>query len=156
MRRSARGGNPDIAEPTLLAKAVVKCLQPSPLGAVCLSNAVSALSRPLRRIQNNSGLSQGRASRSTIPSPGLHSLGSQKESPMIPDPVKTLIQFEIPAIISVCGLLFVAAIQKLGHPLWAIPAMTLFSVAGMALFYALHSEAEHPISKILRQKKGHE
>lgn len=75
---------------------------------------------------------------------------------MIPDPVKTLIQFEIPAIISVCGLLFVAAFVILGHPLWAIPAMTLFSVAGIALFYALYSEAERPISKILRQKKGHE
>jgi hypothetical protein len=34
--------------------------------------------------------------------------------------------------------------------------MILFSVAGMALFYALYSEAEDPISKILRQKKGHE
>jgi uncharacterized membrane protein SpoIIM required for sporulation len=75
---------------------------------------------------------------------------------MIPDPAKTLIRFEIPAIISVCGLLFVAAFLKLGHPLWAIPAMILFSVAGMALFYALYSEAEDPISKILRQKKGHE
>jgi hypothetical protein len=75
---------------------------------------------------------------------------------MTPDPEKTLIRFEIPAIISGCGLLFVAAFQKLGHPLWAIPAMTLFSLAGMTLFYALHAEAEHPISKILRRKKGHE
>jgi hypothetical protein len=64
---------------------------------------------------------------------------------MIQDPVKSLIRFEIPAIISLCGLLF--AFQVLGHPLWAIPAMTLFSLAGIALFYALHSEAEHPISK---------
>ena len=28
--------------------------------------------------------------------------------------------------------------------------------AAIALFYALYSEAERPISKILRQKKGHE
>lgn len=75
---------------------------------------------------------------------------------MIQDPVKSLIRFEIPAIISLCGLLFVAAVQELGHPLWAIPAMTLFSLAGIALFYALHSEAEHPILETSRRKKGHE
>ena len=37
---------------------------------------------------------------------------------------KPLIQFEIMAIIAVCGLLFIAAFREVGHPLWSIPAMT--------------------------------
>ena len=40
--------------------------------------------------------------------------------------------FEILAIISICVVsLFVAAFREAGHPLWAIPAMTLFLLSGM-------------------------
>ena len=44
---------------------------------------------------------------------------------------RPLIRFEILAIISICGLLFVVAFREAGHPLWAIPAMTLFLLSGM-------------------------
>ena len=45
---------------------------------------------------------------------------------------RPLIRFEILAIISICG-----ASREAGHPLWAIPAMTLFLLSGMMFVYAL-------------------
>jgi hypothetical protein len=56
---------------------------------------------------------------------------------MTPDPRKSLINFDILAIVSVCGLLFIAAIREVGLPLWSIPAMTLFAVAGLTLLCIL-------------------
>ena len=50
---------------------------------------------------------------------------------------RPLIRFEILAIVSICGLLFVVAFREAGHPLWAIPAMTLFLLSGMMCVYAL-------------------
>jgi hypothetical protein len=52
---------------------------------------------------------------------------------MTPEPRKSLIHFDIPTIALVCGLLFIAAIREVGLPLWSIPAMTLFAVAGLTL-----------------------
>ena len=46
---------------------------------------------------------------------------------------KSLSRFEIVAIISLCGLLFIVACKDLDHLLWAIPAMSLFFVAGLIL-----------------------
>jgi hypothetical protein len=56
---------------------------------------------------------------------------------MTPDPRKSLINFDILAIVSVCGLLFIAAIREVGLPLWSIPAITLFAVAGLTLLCIL-------------------
>ena len=39
--------------------------------------------------------------------------------------------FEITAIISICALLFSAALRDLGHLSWAVPAMALFSLGGL-------------------------
>ena len=55
---------------------------------------------------------------------------------MTSDPRKSLIHFEILTIASVCGLLFIAAIQEVGLP-WSLPAMTLFAVAGLTLLCIL-------------------
>jgi hypothetical protein len=66
-------------------------------------------------------------------------------------PAKTLIQFEIPGLMSVCELLFAAAFMKAGDPLWAVPTMTLFSLAGIILFYVLYSGAQYFISETKRQ-----
>ena len=52
---------------------------------------------------------------------------------MTSDPRKSLIHFEILTIALVCCLLFIAAIREVGLPLWSIPAMTLFAVAGLTL-----------------------
>ena len=46
---------------------------------------------------------------------------------------KSLIQFDIPTIALVCCLLFIATIREVGLPLWSVPAMTLFAVAGLTL-----------------------
>ena len=54
---------------------------------------------------------------------------------------RPLIRFEILAIISICGLLFVVAFREAGHPLWAIPAMTLFLLSGMMFVYAAASRS---------------
>jgi hypothetical protein len=51
--------------------------------------------------------------------------------------------FEMSAIISICGLLFLVAFRD-GNLLWAIPAMTLFSLSGMALLSALCFKPEEP------------
>ena len=56
---------------------------------------------------------------------------------MTTDPRKALINFDILAIVSVCGLLFIAAIREIGLLLWSIPAMTLFAVAGLTLLCML-------------------
>jgi hypothetical protein len=56
---------------------------------------------------------------------------------MTPDTRKSLIHFDILTIASVCGLLFIAAIREVGLPLWSIPAMTLFAVAGLTLLCIL-------------------
>ena len=56
---------------------------------------------------------------------------------------KPLSRLEILAIISMCGLLFIVAFRD-GHLLWAIPAMTLFSLTGMALLSALLFKPEEP------------
>ena len=45
--------------------------------------------------------------------------------------------FEILAIVSVCGVLFMAAHREVGLALWTIPAMTLFTVAGLTLLCVL-------------------
>ena len=52
---------------------------------------------------------------------------------MTSDPRKSLINLDILAIVLVCGLLFIAAIREIGLPLWSIPAMTLFAIAGLTL-----------------------
>ena len=52
------------------------------------------------------------------------------------------------ASISLCGLLFILAFSELGHLAWAIPAMILFSLAGLGLLSALLSgrhEATAPV-----------
>jgi hypothetical protein len=56
---------------------------------------------------------------------------------MTSDPGKSLINFEILTIALVCSLLFIAAIREIGLPLWSIPAMTLFAVAGLTLLCVL-------------------
>ena len=56
---------------------------------------------------------------------------------MTADPRKSLIHFDVPVIASVCGLLFIAAIREIDLPLWSIPAMTLFAVAGLTLLCIL-------------------
>jgi hypothetical protein len=52
---------------------------------------------------------------------------------MTSDPRKFLIDFDIPAIASVCGILFIAVFREVGLPLWSIPAMTLTSFASCLL-----------------------
>jgi hypothetical protein len=47
------------------------------------------------------------------------------------------IHFEISAIVSSCGLLFIAAITQVGHPLWSVPAMILFALTALTLLCAL-------------------
>ena len=77
-----------------------------------------AQSNPLRRRRSTRSCLQAKGGRSC-----LHTRGP--------------IRFEILAIISICGLLFVVAFREAGHPLWAIPAMTLFLLSGMMFVYAL-------------------
>jgi hypothetical protein len=63
--------------------------------------------------------------------------------------------FEITAIISICALLFIAALRDLGH-LWAVPAMTLFSLGGLGFLgflFATLSESER--SCTLAVPSGH-
>jgi hypothetical protein len=50
---------------------------------------------------------------------------------------KPLIRFELLAIISICGLLFMVALRESGHQLWSIPAITLFFLSGMIFVCAL-------------------
>jgi hypothetical protein len=82
-------------------------------------------------IQNISDLPQGLV---------LHvmawSTPSARGFAMTSDPGKSLISFDILAIVSVCGLLFIAAIREVSLP-WSIPAMTLFAVAGLTLLCIL-------------------
>jgi hypothetical protein len=83
-------------------------------------------------IQNISGLPQGLDHRLMA-----WSTRQRGDFAMTPDPRKSLINFDILAIVSVCGLLFIAAIQEIGLSLWSIPAMTLFAVAGLTLLCIL-------------------
>ena len=53
------------------------------------------------------------------------------------DPRKSSIHFDILTIALVCCLLFIAAIRQVALPLWSIPAMTLFTVAGLTLLCIL-------------------
>jgi hypothetical protein len=53
------------------------------------------------------------------------------------EPRKSLIHLEILTIASVCGLLFIAAIREVSLPMWSIPAMTLFAIAGLTLLCIL-------------------
>jgi len=71
---------------------------------------------------------------------------------MRPECNKPLIQFEIMAIIAMCGLLFIAAF-RVGLPLWSIPAMILFSLTGITLLCALYAKASHAVSRKSRNKK---
>jgi hypothetical protein len=74
----------------------------------------------------------------------------ERGSPMKSECNKSLIQFEIMAIIAVCGLLFIAAFREVGQPLWSIPAMTLFSLTVITLLCTLYANASHAVSKFLR------
>jgi hypothetical protein len=55
---------------------------------------------------------------------------------MTSEPRNLLNPFEILAIVSVCGVLFMAAHTEVGLALWTIPAMTLF-IAGLMLLCVL-------------------
>ena len=50
---------------------------------------------------------------------------------------KSLIHFEILAIVWLSGLLFIAALTLVGQPVWSIPAMTLFALTGLTLLCTL-------------------
>ena len=76
----------------------------------------------------------------------------ERGSPMKSECNKSLIQFEIMAIIAVCWLLFIAAFREVGQPLWSIPAMTLFSLTGITLLCTLYANASHAVSKDVEQK----
>ena len=56
---------------------------------------------------------------------------------MTSEPRNLLNPFEILAIVSVCGVLFMAAHREVGLALWTFPAMTLFTVAGLTLLCVL-------------------
>jgi hypothetical protein len=56
---------------------------------------------------------------------------------MTSDPRKSLINFDILAIALISALLFIAPIRQVNLPLWSIPAMTLFAVAGLTLLSLL-------------------
>ena len=66
---------------------------------------------------------------------------------MTSDPRKPLNPFEILAIMSVCGLLFIAAQWEGSLPLWCIPAMTLFACAGLTLLCVLLVAGHHTVLK---------
>jgi hypothetical protein len=53
-----------------------------------------------------------------------------------PRPPKLLSYFDILTIILTSGLLFAAALSNVDHLLWAIPAMTLFSLTGITVVCA--------------------
>jgi O-antigen/teichoic acid export membrane protein len=61
---------------------------------------------------------------------------------------KSLNRLEVSAMISTCGLLFIVAFTDLAHLSWAIPAMTLFAVAGVVLFYALVSKFDGDLERL--------
>ena len=56
--------------------------------------------------------------------------------------------FEITASISLCGLLFILAFSELGHLAWAIPAMILFSLAGLGLLSVLLSGCDEATVRV--------
>ena len=61
---------------------------------------------------------------------------------------KPLSRLEVSAIISICAVLFIVAFTDLAHLSWAIPAMTLFAVAGVVLFYALVSKFDGDLERL--------
>ena len=61
------------------------------------------------------------------------------------DPRKSSIHFDILTIAFVCCLLFIATIRQVGLPLWSIPAMTLFAVAGLTLLCILPFSGDLPL-----------
>jgi hypothetical protein len=116
--------------------------RPSSLQSVCVRRRAAILTVPRHRGEGTGRL--GRLdSEQFRPSPRTGSRPDGKVHPsangfaMTSDPRKSLINFDILAIVSVCGLLFIAAIREIGLPLWSIPAMTLFAVAGLTLLCAL-------------------
>jgi len=68
------------------------------------------------------------------------------------EPRKPLIHLEILTIASVCGLLLIAAIREVDLPLWSIPAMTLFAVAGLTLLCVLPFASDPRCFKELGQQ----
>ena len=62
---------------------------------------------------------------------------------------KLLSRSEMSASISPCGLLFIVAFSELGHLAWAIPAMILFSLAGLGLLSALLSEFDEAPASVV-------
>jgi hypothetical protein len=65
---------------------------------------------------------------------------------MTPEPNASSTRLEMLALFAWCGLLFVAAASEPGHPLWSIPAMTLFSLTGMTFLCALNFTARDAAS----------
>jgi hypothetical protein len=62
---------------------------------------------------------------------------------------KPLSRSVMSASISLCGLLFILAFSELDHLAWAIPAMILFSLAGLGLVSVLlcgRDEAAAPVA----------
>ena len=110
-----------------------------PRAAKCLP---VTLRLPTTSIQDNSGPSQGLRLR-VLAQSNLsrrrrfkpETAFNQGEQIMVACE-KPLNRLEILAIISMCGLLLIVAFRD-GNLLWAIPAMTLFSLTGMALLCAL-------------------
>ena len=71
---------------------------------------------------------------------------------MTSEPRNLLNPFEILAIVSVCGVLFMAAHREVGLALWTIPAMTLFTVAGLTLLCVLLCDGvPHRFKDVWRQ-----
>jgi hypothetical protein len=63
-------------------------------------------------------------------------------------PLSRLSRSEMSASILLSGLLIILAFSELGHLAWAIPAMALFSLAGLGLLSVLLSggdEATAPV-----------
>jgi hypothetical protein len=61
---------------------------------------------------------------------------------------KLLSRSEMSASISLCGLLFILAFSELGHLAWAIPAMILFSLAGLGLLSVLVSGCDEATAAV--------
>ena len=71
---------------------------------------------------------------------------------MTSEPRNLLNPFEILALVSVCGVLFMAAHREVGLALWTIPAMTLFTVAGLTLLCVLlFDDVPHRFKDVWRQ-----
>jgi hypothetical protein len=62
---------------------------------------------------------------------------------------KPLSRSEMSASISLCGLLFILAFSELGHLAWAVPAMILFSLAGLGLLSVLLSGCDDATAPVV-------